>query len=292
MIGRSSAFISSCNLHQARSIIHVALRRHQLTVQAHSRQHMSAADPASHPAASRQDQLDWEQALTCISNSSAPGTLQADADNKVALLADGISLVTPHPAVGGTRAELLAWEDALGSKPAASSITSRNSASQQPSVFAVVECGSHCTRLLISTGSSDIVRLTQDTHLGAALSLQTGTSPASTPSQAAAATLAAVQEYKQLLDQHRPHLAAVATAAMREAAEGPEIAAAISDVLQCPLRILSGGLGVSAAVSTSALWQPSRQMECKPSCTYRCQRSAADTLVFLQPNLVSDSQTL
>jgi hypothetical protein len=77
------------------------------------------------------------------------------------------------------------------------------------------------------------------------VSTQAGTSAATTSSQAAAATLAAVREYKQVLDQHTPYLDVVATAAVREAAEGPAIAAAISGVLQRPLRILSGGLGVS-----------------------------------------------
>lgn len=239
----------------------IALRRRQSTVQAHSSQHMSAADSISHPAASSlQDQLDWEQALTGSNHSFTAGTFQADNNTKEVPLADCIQLVTPHPAVGGTQAECAAWEAVLGSNPAVSSVDGGQSASQQPPVFAVVECGSHSTRLLISSGSSDIVRLTQDTHLGAAVSPQTRTSAAPAPSEAAAATLAAVQEYKQLLDQHMQHLAgvaAVATAAVREAVEGPAIAAAISEVLQCPLRILSGGPGGSAGASSPQLWQHS-----------------------------------
>jgi hypothetical protein len=113
----------------------------------------------------------------------------------------------------------------------------------------VVECGSHSTRLLLSTGSSDILRLTQDTHLG---DLATSSQQQAVGQQqqeqlpaAAAATLAVVCEYRQVLDQHEQQLAGItvlATAALREAAEGPAIAATIAKMLGCPaVRILSGG---------------------------------------------------
>lgn len=129
-------------------------------------------------------------------------------------------------------------------------------------MYAVVECGSHSTRLLLSTGSSDICRLSLDTHLGAALQ-QPWASPSRPDQQqqtaTAAATLAAVRDYQQLIDQHQQHLrggiAAVATAAVRETPEGPSIAAAVGAILQCPVRILTGGLAAASALSCPAAGQ-------------------------------------
>lgn len=148
---------------------------------------------------------------------------------------------TSHPAVGATQGECAEWEAAL--------------CGQSSGVYAVVECGSHSTRLLLSTGSSDIARLTRDTHLGglSAAEQQTTqqqTSPTTTAvPAAAAATLAAVHEYKLQLDSYQQQqqllgLRAVATAAVREA-EGQAaaaVAAAISKVLKCRLEVLTGGL--------------------------------------------------
>lgn len=192
----------------------------------------------SHPAASFQEQVAWEEALSLH---TPPNSTPA-------------APITSHPAVGATQAECSAWEDAL-SGPAGL----RNDAQR---LYAVVECGSHSTRLLLSTGSRDILRWTKDTHLGDLTSSQQQP-PAVVQQQehqhvpaAAAATLAAVREYRRALDQHKQHLAGVtvlATAALREAAEGPVIAAAIADVLGCPaVRVLSGGWLLVA--STSSAW--------------------------------------
>lgn len=197
---------------------------------------MSAAD-ISHPAASSAEQVAWEEALSLHnppnSTPSAP--------------------ITSHPAVGATQAECSAWEDAL------SGPRSGNDAQR---LYAVVECGSHSTRLLLSTGSRDILRWTQDTHLGDLATSSQQQPPAVLQQQehqhvpaAAAATLAAVREYRRVLDQHEQHLAGVtvlATAALRDAAEGPVIAAAIADVLGCPaMRVLSGGWVLVAGTSSA-----------------------------------------
>jgi hypothetical protein len=196
--------------------------------------------PSSHPVASHHDQLAWDQALGVA---AATGEQGGTACTPQHAAHDAPPQPTPHPAVGATRDECLAWEAALAA-PGSSS-------AEQQLVYAVVECGSHSTRLLLSTVSGrDIARLTQDTHLGADLSQRTAADgvvqqqqqqPA-TPA-AAAATLAAVRDYQLLIAQHQPHLrgvAAVATAAVREAAEGPSIAAAISNILDCRVRVLTG----------------------------------------------------
>lgn len=216
------------------------------------RQHDPMADPCqqsreavavSHPVASAQDQAAWEDAL----NQQQPqGEIHQEANQAADWDADQLTastlLVTSHPAVGASAAECSEWEEALAG--------TFRSASDPPDagqgVYAVVECGSHSTRLLLSTGSTDILRLTRDTHLGTLLRGQQQEQPQQERSpDAAAGTLAAVQEYKQLIDQHQQQLrsvVAVATAAVREAAEGPSVAAAISTVLGCPVKVLTGEL--------------------------------------------------
>lgn len=196
--------------------------------------------PSSHPVASHHDQLAWDEAL------SGAAAVREQEAVELAPRQDAPPQATPHPAVGATREECLAWEAALAA-PGSSTVE------QQP-VYAVLECGSHSTRLLLSTGSGrDLARLTQDTHLGADLTQRTATDGVLQQQQqqqmqqtipaAAAATLAAVRDYQLLIAQHQPQwrgVTAVATAAVREAAEGPSIAAAISNILGCRVQVLTG----------------------------------------------------
>lgn len=213
------------------------------------------ADPhepaaVTHPVATLQDQAAWEEALNVKTRPQS--TLDAKESHKQATdcdkgqLDDRSLMITSHPAVGASAAECSEWEEALGGTACSAPTSTDSTDTTRQHVYAVIECGSHSTRLLLSTGSTDIIRLTRDTHLGAILSDQ-ARSQAQTQEhhvpEAAAATLAAVQEYKQLIDQHQQQLrgmVAVATAAVREAAEGPSIAAAISKVLGCPVKVLSG----------------------------------------------------
>jgi hypothetical protein len=215
-------------------------RQHERMTDSHE------AAAVNHPVATQQDQAAWEEALNAHTQSRSAQSTKQDYNQATDLdesqLNAGSLPITSHPAVGASRAECTAWEEALGGT--ACSRPNPQIAGQQ--VYAVVECGSHSTRLLLSTGSTDIIRLTRDTHLGAVLGdktqSQVQTQQDSIPA-AAAATLAAVQEYKQLIDQHQQQLGgvvAVATAAVREAAEGPSIAAAVGKVLGCPLQVLSG----------------------------------------------------
>jgi exopolyphosphatase/pppGpp-phosphohydrolase len=59
---------------------------------------------------------------------------------------------------------------------------------------------------------------------------------------AAGDTLAALQEYRAVLDKHNVlRMAAVATAAVRDAGNAQQIVAAATAILGCPLQVLSGG---------------------------------------------------
>lgn len=236
-----------------------------------------------HPAASLQEQHEWEQALSASNRAS---TDSHPLPCQRLQLQNSSVPVTSHPAVGATAAECSAWEDALGGTTAALSNSNDSKPDQKHALYAVVECGSHSTRLLLSTGTSDIARLTRDTHLGAILD-QTESKASLLPSTqqqqqqqqmpaAASGTLAAVQKYKQLIDQHKQHLAGlavVATAAIRDAAEGSAIAAAISEVLQCPVRILSGVVRAG-----SAEWQTLASGAGEPICAFdpNAQRCCLD----------------
>jgi exopolyphosphatase/pppGpp-phosphohydrolase len=97
-------------------------------------------------------------------------------------------------------------------------------------------------------------RLTKDTHLGAAVSPPTknpSAADASTQQQqqgdlhasATAATLAALREYRAVLNKHDVlGTAAVATAAVRQATNSQQFVAAATAILGCPLQVLSGAL--------------------------------------------------
>lgn len=194
--------------------------------------------PSRHPVASHHDQLAWDEALGVAAATGEQGRT-ACAPQHAAHNAP--PQPTPHPAVGATRDECLAWEAALAAPD--------SSSAEQQLVYAVVECGSHSTRLLLSAGNGrDIARLTQDTHLGADMSQRAASDAGQQQQQqaipaAAAANLAAVRDCQLLIAQHQPHLGgvtAVATAAVREAAEGPSIVAAISNILNCRIRVLTG----------------------------------------------------
>lgn len=208
---------------------------------------------SSHPVASGHDQLAWEQALG--------GAAAAQEQQPDAFATQQEAPPHPHPVVGATQQECMAWEAALAG------LNSSASAEQQSPVYAVVECGSHSTRLLLSTGSGrDLARLTRDTHLGAAVGQPAAAGDAQQQQQAvpaaAAATLAAVRDY-QLIVQHQQHLrgvAVVATAAVREAAEGPSVAAAVSGILNCPVRILTGDIGGPLALAAVGALSGSAQL--------------------------------
>jgi hypothetical protein len=89
-----------------------------------------------------------------------------------------------------------------------------------------------------------------DTHLGAHLPAATSPATAAAALQqqrselddaAAVETLAALQEYRAELLQHNVlGIAAVATAAVRQARNAGQIAAAAADIIGCPLQVLSG----------------------------------------------------
>ncbi|KAF8068357.1 gppA [Scenedesmus sp. PABB004] len=141
------------------------------------------------------------------------------------LLPDAL-LPTPHPAVGAGAREAAAWEAALAPRAGAA-------AAAACPLVAAVELGSHSTRLLIvSSDGADVVRLTRDTHLGAASALDGG-----------GPTLAALREFRAALDEHRPAAtAAVATAAVREAPDASALLGEAARVLGlgCPVRVLAG----------------------------------------------------
>jgi exopolyphosphatase/guanosine-5'-triphosphate,3'-diphosphate pyrophosphatase len=117
----------------------------------------------------------------------------------------------------------------------------------------VIDCGSHSTRLLLSTRAAELARVSTDTHLG---QWQQQRGADASTSSAAIGTLRAVTEYRETIQQHLQQQAgtrfslggvvAVATAAVREAADGPQLAASISSALGHPLRVLSGAAAARA----------------------------------------------
>lgn len=195
----------------------------------HHQQPMSDGVPVSHPVATAKDQLAWEQVLQ-QHESQHPANSGVPA--------------TAHPAVGASQAECEEWEAALSTSTNAAPLQVAPCSAEQ-GVYAVVECGSHTTRLLLSTGTADIARINHDTHLAAVLSAAASPASGQHPQLPAGseATLAAVREYKQRIDVHQGDLRgvrAIATAAVRDAPEGPAIAAAVHAILQRPVEVLSG----------------------------------------------------
>lgn len=199
----------------------------------------------NHPVVSEHDQLAWEQVLEG-KHHHTEASMDLEQQQP-----DSTEPALSHPAVGATHNECAAWEEALSlSRSRRAEADVHLTQGTAGSLFAVVECGSHSTRLLLSTGTADIQRLTRDTHLGAALTATAASSAQQQQQQQqhtglpqAAATLAAVQEYKLCIDRHRPQVkavVAVATAAVRDSPQGPSIAAAVQSILHCPVRILSG----------------------------------------------------
>jgi hypothetical protein len=169
-------------------------------------------------------------------------------------------LATPHPA-HARAAEAAAWEAALGGGAAAPPDPAQ--------CVAVVECGSHSTRLLIvdAAGGRDVARMTQDTSLGlqgggggggssssgggsggdvgGAGSSGSGGGGAGAAGGAlpAGSTLRALQEYAAALRRTRPaRVRAVGTAALRGAAPAAAVAflRRAQAVLGHPLEVLSG----------------------------------------------------
>lgn len=93
---------------------------------------------------------EWEAALDRSSNGCNASGL-TDAHVLVA--------PTPHPAAASA-AECSEWEAVLSAKDTATASPqqSRKALKEtQPQVYAVIECGSHSTRLLLSTGHLDLV---------------------------------------------------------------------------------------------------------------------------------------
>lgn len=183
---------------------------------------------------------------------------------------DAAMAAVPH-AAHATAAERDAWAAALGAAsmdavgdadsrcqtgaPAAATAAGRPP--PQPSMCAVVECGSHATRLLVSDGSSELERLTLDTALGRCGCSETSTSAdggggggstggaGNLNAAGVQATLAALHSFRQHLERHHvSRVRAVATAAVRECGDGTAVAAFLHQAQQAlggvPVEVLSG----------------------------------------------------
>jgi len=196
----------------------------------HHQQPMADGIPVSHPVATAKDQSAWEEVLQQLDGQQQPANMAAPA--------------TAHPAVGASQAESAEWEAALFASTHEAPLQGAPCSAEQ-GVYAVVECGSHSTRLLLSTGAADIARINRDTHLAAVLNAAASPAGGQHPQLPAGSesTLAAVREYKQRIDVHKGDfraMRAIATAAVRDAPEGPAIAAAVHAILQCPVEVVSG----------------------------------------------------
>ncbi len=161
---------------------------------------------------------DWAQALAVQPPISATPHTRPDSALEHAVAHDvDAAAPTPHPSCASA-AEAVAWEAALADADA-------RAASAAGAVHAVIEIGSHCTRLLLATRKRELARISEDTQLGYG---------------SWGPTLAALCRF-QLLLKEQDSLAGVAafgTAALREAPAAQQSAAA--DALGLPVCTLSG----------------------------------------------------
>ena len=104
--------------------------------------------------------------------------------------------------------------------------------------YAAIDCGSHSTRLLIMRGDDTLVREVQLTKLAKGLTAGGPLHP-----DAMERVSAALRDYRALLDEHGVELTRVrvaATAAARDASNGPEFLEQMSSIVGAPAEILSG----------------------------------------------------
>lgn len=104
--------------------------------------------------------------------------------------------------------------------------------------YAAIDCGSHSTRLLIMHGDTTLVREVELTKLGKGLDAAGELQP-----EALERVYTALRRYRSLLDDHQVDPARVrvaATAAARDASNGPEFIAAASAIVGSPAHVLSG----------------------------------------------------
>ncbi|KAF6251503.1 Ppx/GppA phosphatase family-domain-containing protein [Scenedesmus sp. NREL 46B-D3] len=170
---------------------------------------------------------------------------------------------TPHPALASS-SEASEWEAVLSAAEAAAAAPSaavgaaaavvplNGRSSGRRGVYAVIELGSHSTRLLLSDAAgSNSNRDSSITAAAAAQELDVST---------AAATMAVLQEYRAVLNKHTVlGLAAVATAAVRHARNAQQLQQSAAEVLGCPVQVLSGEeeghlafMGATASLASSS----------------------------------------
>lgn len=105
-----------------------------------------------------------------------------------------------------------------------------------PEALAALDCGTNSTRLLISAGGVDRVRLMRITRLGQGVDATGKLDP-----DAMTRTLEVLGEYRELMDAHRVTRARlVATSAVRDAANGEEFLSGAAEVTGVEAELLSG----------------------------------------------------
>ncbi len=103
-------------------------------------------------------------------------------------------------------------------------------------MVAAIDCGTNSTRLLISDGTSDVVRRTQITKLGDGLAASGQLSSA-----AIDRVLAALGGYKQMLDEHQvDRVRVIATSAARDASNRHDFFDQVEQVVGARPELLSG----------------------------------------------------
>ena len=105
-----------------------------------------------------------------------------------------------------------------------------------PQAVAAIDCGTNSTRLLVSAGGVDQVRLMRITRLGQGVDATGKLDP-----DALSRTLEVLAEYRELMDAHRVARARlVATSAVRDAENGDEFLSSARGVTAVEAELLSG----------------------------------------------------
>jgi len=128
----------------------------------------------------------------------------------------------------------------------------------EPEAVAALDCGTNSTRLLISAGGVDRVRLMRITRLGQGVDATGKLDP-----DALSRTVEVLGEYRELMDAHRVARARlVATSAVRDAANGDEFLAAARAVTGVEAELLSGAQegALSFAGATASLDLPAERV--------------------------------
>jgi exopolyphosphatase / guanosine-5'-triphosphate,3'-diphosphate pyrophosphatase len=106
----------------------------------------------------------------------------------------------------------------------------------EPEAAAAIDCGTNSTRLLVSAGRVEQVRLMRITRLGQSVDATGKLDP-----DAVFRTLEVLGEYRELMDAHRVARARlVATSAVRDADNGDEFLTAAQEVTGVQAELLSG----------------------------------------------------